>query len=101
MRLVDGNAQRLAVHRRGGGEDETLYPVAHHRIEQGERVAEVVAVVLLRFEYGLANLDVRGEVHHAIEAMRGEHAVEQRGVRDTAFYELARQHRLAMAGGEI
>jgi hypothetical protein len=42
---------------------------------------------------------VRGEVHDGVDAVRGEHAVDQRAVADTAGDQLGAAHRLAKPGG--
>lgn len=73
--LVDWAVVWLAENRGGGGEDKPLAVVTHHRIEQVERVGDVVMVVLLRMIDRLADLDEGGEVEYAVEAVLGEQLV--------------------------
>jgi hypothetical protein len=99
--FVHRHIARLAVHGGRGREDEAPHPVAHHRFEQIDRIAEVVAEILAGQRHRFLDAEERGEVHDGVEFLRAQHAIERGAVAEVAGFEVAAQHRVAIAGGEI
>lgn len=101
VRLVDALALRLAKDCRRGREDEALHVGRQHRIQQRQRVCDVVAVVLGRLRHRFTHLDERCKVHHCIKAVPGEQLAQQGAVTHIALYQFTVQHRIAVAAAQV
>ena len=65
-----------AVYRGGGGEDQLFAAGILHGFQQGEGAVDVVAVILKRHAYALADRLVSGKVNDGVDAVTREDALE-------------------------
>lgn len=75
--------------------------VPPHRVEQTERVADVVAVIKGRLAHRFADLDQRCEMHDAVEAMRAEDRFERWCVAEVGLHELPAEDRFAVSRRKV
>src|SRR6476646_1487552 len=75
--------------------------MAHHRVEQIQRVAEIIAEVFARLRHRFFDTDERRKMHHRVELRGAEHTVENAAVAEVAELDAAAENRVAMAGTEI
>jgi hypothetical protein len=72
-----GHDARRVVHRPGRGEDHPRRARGAHRAEHRHRAGDVHVPVQVRPGDGLGDLDLRGEVQHALEAgVGGQHLAD-------------------------
>lgn len=76
-----------SVDRAGAGVDQMLYGVVAASLEDVEEADEVALEVGARILDGVADARLGGEVHHDIEAVLGEQALDEGGVAQVAAYE--------------
>jgi hypothetical protein len=72
-----------------------------HRVEQGERSADVVAVILARVLHRFADVRVGGEVNHGRHAMLTNDAIDERAIADLSFDQWTPTRRPAMSVDEV
>ena len=101
MILVDGCPQRFAENRRRGRKDEVVDPMRDHRIQQILGLEHVVEVVLGRLAHRFADLDMGGEMQHAVEARGPEQLIQQVPFAQIPQYEASALDRVTVAGGQI
>mmetsp|Transcript_8723 Transcript_8723/g.28817 ORF Transcript_8723/g.28817 Transcript_8723/m.28817 type:complete len:374 (+) Transcript_8723:809-1930(+) len=65
--LGDGHRRGVAVHSRGGGEDDALAVALLHRLDQVERACNVILVVEDRLRHALADSLEPSEVNHRVK----------------------------------
>ena len=89
---------RLPIHRGGGGEDDPAGSGDPHRVQQGERPAQVVLPVQGGLGHGLADQRLGREVQHRVHAV----GQQRRGVPDAAADKgCAGRHRVLVPGGQV
>lgn len=76
-----------AVDRAGAGVDQVLYRMVAACLEHVEESDEVALEVGARVLDGVADARLGGEVHHDVEAVRGEQALDEGGVAKVAAHE--------------
>ena len=74
--FVDRHADRIAVGRAGGREDDAVDAGGVHRVEQVQRADGVVAEVLRRVAHRLADERIGGEVNDGIHGMARQHLAQ-------------------------
>ncbi len=85
----DGDLGWLAVRRAGRREDDVPDAVVDHRIEQRQRVDDVVMKILARMDDRLADVRVRREMNDRRDFVLLDHAIDERAVSEVAFLERA------------
>ena len=101
MILVDGRPRRFAENRRRGRKDEVVDPVRDHRIQQILGLEHVVEVILGRLAHRFTDLDMGGEMQHAVEARGSEQLIQQVPLAQIPQYEAPALDRVTVAGGQI
>ena len=64
--LPDRDGSRIAVYRSGGGKHEFFDAVRPHSLQQHQRAAQIVGIVLQRFPHAFPYRFQRREVHYSV-----------------------------------
>ncbi len=100
--LLDRRAVRRAIKRRSGRKHQPPHLVLEHSFQQRQRVCRIVPEIFLGNLHGFAGFDERRKVHHRIDAVFTENAVETAAICGISVDELrARRHRAPAAVREI
>jgi hypothetical protein len=99
--LADRHLLRLAVDRGTRGEDEGTDAMASHRVEQRDRLHDVVAEVEAGVRHRLAHRTAPRHVDDRPDRPVAEHAVEDGRVAVVPVDQRRARNRRAMPGGEI
>ena len=76
-----------AVDRAGAGVDQVFHGVVAAGLEDVKETHEIAFEVGARVLYGVADARLGGEVHHDVEAVLGEQALDEGGVAQVAAHE--------------
>lgn len=90
-----------AIDRRAAGIDHRACGKYPHRIDQGQGVAPLVAIIERRIAHRLAQIDNAREMDHGLRKMPRDHRLKAPGVADVAFFQRPPAHQFAVAAAEI
>ena len=72
-----------------------------HGLQQGNRIDNIVAVILQRFLDGLPNQRVCGKVHHGLDWILPEDLCKPGRISQVAFNEFTARHQFTVTAGEV
>src|SRR5262245_24232825 len=97
VRLVDRDANRIAIRGTRGREDNPPDSRLAHRVEQVQRADGVGAKVLRRVAHRLADEGIRREMNHGVDWMARKHLAQANGIPQAAALDRSPFHRPVVA----
>ena len=99
--LADGKFFADSIDRTTGGEHQGFHAGSEERVEEGDRCANIVAVILGGVPGGFPHMGVRGEQNGAADAVFPHGFPNQRRVRDGALRKRAIADGPAISGDQV
>src|ERR1700722_18361195 len=72
----DGHHLRLSVRSRGGGKNQLVHTVAHHRVQKVDAAADIRRIKRAGLTNRLRHQRFAGKMHHRMNLLRGEHFLD-------------------------